>query len=262
MNASPKRILVAGALLCAVLLVFGWLSGIEPRETDPALMRFSNTQDWDPTLLRHLPGSRTPEKRAVTDAYVSAIELPPPPANMSETTAAELQTLHAYIELRDETRADIEAEHRGFDGFRFGTYRPWAGEATQTRTLLDHALGEYAPVIFAFKERFDRVRPSYLDQTITTMFPIPGHPAYPSGHAAQVYLIAGILAELDPENAQAYFADAVRIARNREIAGVHYPSDSSAGATLAAQFLPLYLETEEARMLLEAARTEWERHRN
>jgi membrane-associated phospholipid phosphatase len=32
---------------------------------------------------------------------------------------------------------------------------------------------------------------------------------------------------------------AARIARNREIAGVHYPSDSKAGADLAAQAVPL-----------------------
>jgi len=244
------------ALVCSVLFL-GWWWMQPPVELAPEDMRFSNTQDWDWTLTRHLPGSRSAEERAITDAYVDAIELAPPPANTSEETAAELRTLHEYVALRDAAQDDIMAEHEAFSSLRFGELRPWAGEHTRTRELLDHALKEYASVIFAFKERFDRVRPSYLDSTLDTVFAVPGHPAYPSGHAAQAHLIAGILSLLDPENREAYFADAARVARNREIAGVHYPSDSAAGAALAAQFLPLYLETEQGRQLLEAARAEW-----
>ncbi len=258
MHPSLEKAAIAGSLFIFILVIATWMYQAFPvRETDPALMHFSNTQDWDPTLLRHLPERRTLEEQAATKRYVDAIELAPPPANMSEETARELRTLHEYEALREDARADIEAEHAGFAGLRFGMVRPWAGEKTKTRELLDAAFAEYTPVIMAFKQRFDRVRPDRLDPSITTMFETPGHPAYPSGHASQAFLVAGILSELDPGNEEVYFSDAARIARNREIAGVHYPSDSAAGKALAEQFLPLYVATEEGKELLEAARSEW-----
>lgn len=255
------RTSIAGILLFIVLIA-GWSiygSSSRAEAIPPEDMRFSNTQEWSRSLSRHLPEFQTVEQRAVTSAYLSAIELPPPPANTSMTTVQELRTLHEYAStLREAALADIEAEHASFAGQRFGGTYPWKGEGTRTRELLDDILKETMPVIMTLKWKFDRVRPSYLDPTLTTAFPVPEHPAYPSGHSTQAHLIAGILSILDPDNTDAYFRDAVRIARNREIAGVHYPSDGAAGAALAVQLLPLYLATERGQELLEAARTEWE----
>jgi hypothetical protein len=76
------------------------------------------------------------------------------------------------------------------------------------------------------------------------MVPTPRHPAYPSNHSFQSHLIPEMLSVIlgdrradgtRPEHgivkvAQAF---AARIAQNREIAGVHYEADSTAGAMLA-----------------------------
>jgi len=48
-----------------------------------------------------------------------------------------------------------------------------------------------------------------------------------------------------------------RIARNREIAGLHYASDSGAGKKLAADILPYLKTTYEYRTVLRLARREW-----
>jgi hypothetical protein len=73
---------------------------------------------------------------------------------------------------------------------------------------------------------------------------VPGHAAYPSGHATEAYLMAKCLEKVmpvaastpvdpnDPETT-ALQRMAQRIARNREVLGVHYPSDSAAGKKLA-----------------------------
>jgi membrane-associated phospholipid phosphatase len=77
---------------------------------------------------------------------------------------------------------------------------------------------------------------------------VPGHASYPSGHATQSQLIAECVKLALPAPATnpltaALSADldalATRIARNREIAGLHYPSDSDAGRSLAAGIVPL-----------------------
>ena len=48
-----------------------------------------------------------------------------------------------------------------------------------------------------------------------------------------------------------------RIARNREIAGLHYPSDSAAGKKLAADILPYLQGTAEYGAVLTLAQKEW-----
>lgn len=220
---------------------------------------FSDTQTWDATLLPYLPQNLTnADARDRARSYIASITIDAPPPATSSTTISDLATLHELADARiEDVLAEIEAEVH-IDGFRLGEFALRGTARPLTRALLLDAKAEVLPVILAFKERFDRVRPSLLDPTLTTAIPVPGHPAYPSGHATEAHVYAHILSILDPANKDAYFNDAARIARNREIAGVHYPSDSAAGASLASQFIDLYFKTDAARTLLQAARTEWE----
>jgi membrane-associated phospholipid phosphatase len=97
------------------------------------------------------------------------------------------------------------------------------------------------------------VRPSQLLPALMPPISIPGHASFPSGHATQSALISlcvqqalpganftstvpisnpapgSICAAMQP----GLDALAARIARNREIAGLHYPSDTVGGQTLA-----------------------------
>ncbi|MEO1723878.1 MAG: phosphatase PAP2 family protein [Pseudomonadota bacterium] len=113
------------------------------------------------------------------------------------------------------------------------------------------------PTLFRLKLHFDRARPNHLDPALTTEIDAPAHPAYPSGHAAQAMLFAIVLSEVNPAAADAHFHDARRIAFNREVAGVHYQSDTVAGFELARKFSALLADEPWYRMLVEHAATEW-----
>jgi membrane-associated phospholipid phosphatase len=68
---------------------------------------------------------------------------------------------------------------------------------------------------------------------------VPGHASFPSGHSTQAHLMALCMIDViagkpqTPTMAIDLWTLADRIARNREIAGLHYPSDSAAGVCLA-----------------------------
>ena len=104
-------------------------------------------------------------------------------------------------------------------------------------TMSDLAL---VPVMH-FKKRFARARPNQVEPRIEPLIEVPGHPAYPSGHATQNFLIAHLLSEVigdDAELIARVFAIARRVAENREWAGVHYHSDTEAGEELAREIFP------------------------
>ena len=95
-------------------------------------------------------------------------------------------------------------------------------------------------VAMHFKETFNRPRPSHLHPALRPPIPVPGHASYPSGHSTQAHLMAlfvidAMPAGLQPRIGEILTALAGRIARNREIAGLHYLSDSVCGKTLAAR---------------------------
>ncbi len=89
-----------------------------------------------------------------------------------------------------------------------------------------------------FKNKFNRARPSHLCPALLPPIEVPGHASYPSGHSTQAHLFADCAKAVLPPSEQAYMsvvlgALARRIARNREIAGLHYASDTAAGQKLA-----------------------------
>jgi hypothetical protein len=90
------------------------------------------------------------------------------------------------------------------------------------------------------KGQFQRPRPSQLCPALMPPIAVPGHASYPSGHSTQAHLIALCMSEVfQGVNAAPRDADllalADRIARNREIAGLHYQSDTWGELQLAQQ---------------------------
>lgn len=249
-------------LLVLIIIFFTFLFGVlfflsTADDRERAALTFSATQSWDENIYND--GAYTPTLVPNADERIT---LPPPPANLSKETTSELRVLHELEAARtDAMIAEIEQE-RSLGATYFGPYRYRDIIDTEahpeTNVLIEHARPEFRAVLVRFKEHFDRVRPSYLDPTLTTTIEIPGHPAYPSGHASESMLIALILGDIDPENKNAYIESALRIAHNREIAGVHYPSDSATGQELARQYFSLLKDTNWYKEQLERARGEWE----
>jgi hypothetical protein len=143
-----------------------------------------------------------------------------------------------------------------------------AGSHKKTARLLYAAEMIGALAAMHFKDKFNRPRPSQYRPALLPPVPVPGHAAYPSGHATQAHLMALFIARATADTAagkaleQASDALARRIARNREIAGLHFASDSQAGEKLAASIHD-ELRTATAPLFTQAfteAAAEWAQH--
>ena len=228
-------------------------STVEVTEERHTHLHFSTTQVWDEEYIKVLEAGQ----EWVT-FYKPKLSVAPPPTEPAEIEE-ELRILHSYIEMRTpekiwEISSEIEVEDALFDKQYLEDILK---EKTETKKLLKEMFDRFEPIEVAFKKEFDRVRPSVYDQTLGTVIQVPGHPAYPSYHAADSTIIALLLGELNPEKSDVYLQDVERISRNREIAGVHYPSDSIAGQMLARDFYEIIQNEEWFSVGYEAALNEW-----
>jgi len=100
-----------------------------------------------------------------------------------------------------------------------------------------NALSDVTEIILVFKEFFNRERPSRVISEIEPILPVPWHTSYPSGHATQATVIASILADFFPNYSGPLFELSKQVGFNREVAGLHYQSDTLAGIELGNQFI-------------------------
>lgn len=246
-----KLLLVAIVLLVAVA---AWqLLRADPYSDD---LTFSNTMEWDTRLL--LRASIPTQYRLPWDTLIS---LPVPPKNSSPETAQEIELLRSYKALRTpETlqaiNNELEFETADFGGLPISEYRD-EKKMPATAALLKYSLLDVFTLTMKYKEDFNRVRPHILAPDIAPVIEVPQHPAYPSGHSTEAHFIAAVLSELAPQRRAEFFARAAEIAKHREIAGVHYPSDSAAGALLAQQIITALKSNTEFQQLLTAAQKEF-----
>jgi membrane-associated phospholipid phosphatase len=137
----------------------------------------------------------------------------------------------------------------------------------------------------------NRPRPSQLSPALMPPIAVPGHASYPSGHSTQSHLLSGLLAQVMPASVTTALPQlpgapaaaplpnppppiagappyvpwtgslldrlAERVSRNREVLGLHYPSDSAAGRLLAAYSLYLLLQCPSVLAIIVSARQEW-----
>lgn len=159
--------------------------------------------------------------------------LPPPPADDSPAGLADLDTL---LQLQKErTPAQVERARRVNTQSVFTFARPVLGEWFKRQDLprtaaifevIDH---EERDVIEAAKRFSHRPRPYRRDPRIVPVVPKPGNDSYPSGHTSDAEVWAAVLTAAFPEYGPA-FQDQVRETMwCRELAGVHYPTDTESG---------------------------------
>lgn len=116
-----------------------------------------------------------------------------------------------------------------------------------------------------------RARPSQVCPALMPPIAVPGHPSFPSGHATQSMLMAlcagEAMVDRSPPTNEATSTGgwpsllqtlARRIATNREIAGLHFRSDSVAGFQLAMKSFALLKDAVPGfAAVLANAKTEW-----
>jgi hypothetical protein len=189
-----------------------------------------------------------------------ALPVSPPPGNSSTETRAELDELLKLQQERTRAQLKMITKHLEYDGvctaILAATHRKLTG-ASKTKRLLKHVQMDASLAIFHAKKRFNRARPHQLEPRLRPAIPGPGHPAYPSNHALQGYMVARTLSLLFPQQSQDLMTVGLQIGREREIAGLHYPSDSKASWALGEELFARLQENEGFLAEVEAAKKEW-----
>jgi hypothetical protein len=109
------------------------------------------------------------------------------------------------------------------------------------RKWRDELLAGLQEPIYVHKAKFRRARPHILfSGSVKSRFQAPhwncpAHPAYPGGHATVAYTFAKLLGAHFGDYEVALDHVAQSIAEDREVAGLHYPSDTADGKVLAGQ---------------------------
>lgn len=98
--------------------------------------------------------------------------------------------------------------------------------------VFERALRGQDTVVNYQKLYYGRLRPWMIDPQINRCLEPPKTASYPSGHSTGSRLWANILGDIFPERKEEFIAKADQIGLNREIAGVHYHSDTLAGRKL------------------------------
>jgi len=163
-------------------------------------------------------------------------KIDPSPANDSEQTRAEIQQLKDYEKnsRTSDTIALIQREAKGESNLEFGLGAPVSPEM---QAMIDElrleTLTDYAYISYREKRHFKRARPTQLAPEMTTVIEVPPHASYPSGHAGEFMIMALLYSYIDPAREADYKALANDVGVRREVAGVHYHSDTLAGQGLA-----------------------------
>ena len=165
-------------------------------------------------------------------AELAAVTMPPPPLNSSLATRADLDELLRLQAARSPAEQASIQRHLDYAPI-CAHFVDVAGRALvilpRTRALLDHVQLDIRWAVFQSKKQFARIRPDRLEPRLHPCLPMPAHPAYPSSHAAQGYLLGRVVGLLAPQAVGPLAELGVQIGHEREIAGVHYPSDGVAG---------------------------------
>ncbi len=237
---------------------------LEPPADNAFLVQIDQQRAYDPQLRFPLNGWDADfYGLAILAEFVQrpeyqGINIGPPPANDSAETAQEIQELIQFaqnerrIRLPEIVRQDCYYLEEMMRFVMMGT-----GTHPMTMTLIKGAARVSELLMSDFKARHNRPRPQQLEPILVP--PIASHhPAYPSGHATQSHLIARCLGQLIPQYLRAgLLAIATRVARNREVASLHYPSDGVAGRSLADQAYDVLQACDRYRQVRAAAASEW-----
>jgi acid phosphatase (class A) len=217
------------------------------------IIRFPE-EDWDRSLVLLIKKGPTILNQTLQ------VHVAPPPQNTSAQTKYELETLRAYkLERTQATRRKIFDENKDeMISERFSDVIELSRVKTPMTIRLLHAvIADVGYFVLREKQRYQRPRPSQLTSDLELVIPNPPHASYPSGHAAQHYAVALVLGTIDPDKKDIYINKAFDVARRREVAGVHYPSDSIAGFILAEFLVNKLMGTQEIQQLFQLSLKEF-----
>jgi len=163
--------------------------------------------------------------------------LAPPPANDSQRTRSELETMLSLQQARTPAQEAAAKADKEMSPFPFADVlgpRFVKDKLPNTAVFFEKILSDQRLVVSPAKKHFNRPRPYVLDSSVEPSLSKPHNESYPSGHSTWGHLAGIILADMVPEKAAQIFQRAEVYAYHRVLGGVHYPSDVEAGKIAAA----------------------------
>ena len=187
----------------------------------------------------------------------------PAPAAVTQAEIDELLIL--AVTERPEAMGEIVNQHSNQQNCFMQLLMMNSGSHPLTFTALKYTARVAETVMMFFKDKYKKARPSQVCPMLYPPLPVPGHAAYPAGHACIAHMTAKCLIDVtsktNPVKPSPYEAAlkalADRIGLNRVIAGFHYRSDIQAGADLAAAAYPLLQSCTLYSNAVRDARNEW-----
>jgi hypothetical protein len=232
----------------------------EPKDPEKPKNLVWDRVELDPEALLRGPANAS---GSYLVCLTSKLECDANPAGISaEAVKAELYQLAQLMDYRPNVLAEALAQRNGIDTYFRGILSFTQTSHPLTFGLMQIALRTGELQAIHYKYQFNRPRASTLAPWLMPPIEVPGHASFPSGHSTQSHLVALVLGEVMPTWARGKNGPlrqlAMRIARNREVLGLHYPSDSKAGEKLAMGSFLLLRKCGTVQAMIEAARKEWD----
>nr|WP_245491483.1 phosphatase PAP2 family protein [Mesorhizobium sp. M7A.F.Ca.ET.027.02.1.1] len=158
--------------------------------------------------------------------------LPPPPANDSAQTKAELgEVLTLQVTRTPEMVASAVADAEE-NVWRFADVMgPKFNKETLPKfsAFFDRVVATEGAVVDPAKDVWKRPRPHQLSDLVKPAVKLSSSGSWPSGHATVGTMMGIILSDMVPEKRAEIMARASKYAHNRVVGGIHFASDVEMG---------------------------------
>lgn len=213
---------------------------------------------WDPVLKAWAIASSF----AARTQWISECD-PGPPDDSKEALALEIQALLRWIELgkigsvRSKRRNEIAAQAADVTPYWMNVLATSPSSRPATFDLVKIGIHVGGIIASYFKLKYMRARPVQVCAQVMPALMTPPHPSYPNGHALQAFMVAKCAGAAAPAMDATCRALADRIAENREVAGIHFPSDTEASRRIAGKAFDLLASIAEFKTVFQEAQNEW-----
>ena len=185
--------------------------------------------------------------------------LPPPPANESAQTKAELgEVLTLQVTRTPEMVASAVADAEE-NVWRFANVMgPKFNKETLPKfsAFFDRVAATEGAVVDPAKDVWKRPRPHQLSDLVKPAVKLSSSGSWPSGHATVGTMMGTILSDMVPEKRAEIMARAAEYAHNREVGGIHYASDVEMGKISGSVIAAVLLNRDDFKAEYEVARAE------
>jgi acid phosphatase (class A) len=185
--------------------------------------------------------------------------LPPPPANDSAQTKAELAEILTFQVTRTPEMTARAAADATENVWRFADVMGpnfTKEKLPKFAAFFDRVTETEGAVVDPAKDVFNRPRPHQLSDLVKPAVKLSNSGAWPSGHATVGTLMGIVLSNMVPEKRAAIMARAWDYGNNRVIGGIHFRSDVEMGRIAGAVIAATIMKHEDFKAEFEPAKAE------